>query len=340
MRGLLEKGKKTVFWACLLILALMFPSIPIVNASPLYEDFTTYTEVDPNNHIEKTANHVDFLGKMDEDAYLYDDKGIGHFGNFEHLIDVKPISVTIPYNYFKCSPYALTNDLDDLKGLLDASKTVIFLRVNNELPPNHPIFRLFEYYDGVVYFSDLYSGFYGTMYYFNIKKEGTSFSAKIYSDAERTNLLETLSMTLQADHSFRYIHACQTHNEGRTGDMDLDVENLHLQEEYTVTFYNNSGGILKVNGTTVSNGTSESYYLNEVIELSGLPLNSSYRFQNFTWDSNYNKTNPYNLTLTSDLTVWCYFHKPSTFNVGFALAFVLMLMVGLILALTLSSKRR
>ena len=34
MRGLLAKGKKTLFWACLLILALIFPSIPIVKAIP------------------------------------------------------------------------------------------------------------------------------------------------------------------------------------------------------------------------------------------------------------------------------------------------------------------
>ena len=34
MRGLLAKSKKTLFWASLLILALIFPSIPIVKASP------------------------------------------------------------------------------------------------------------------------------------------------------------------------------------------------------------------------------------------------------------------------------------------------------------------
>ena len=335
---MLAKGKKTVFWACLLILALSFPSIPIVNASPLYEDFTTYTEVEPDDRIQKTPTHVDYADARDETAYLYKDYGDDYFGtSFTHFIQVNRVTdLTKAIAGF----WMLSNSIGDMKDIQDAGGDAILLDFYVHLTAGRQV-RLREIVNGII--SNLEQTAYSkaTDYYVTITRDGTSISAKFYSDEARENFLFELDGTLSENNSYRYLYVSASYDTGLAGSAGtLDVDNLDLQRVYTVTFYNNTGGILKVNGTTISNGTSKAYSLNEVIELSGLPLNSSYRFQNFTWDSNYNKTNPYNLTITTDLTVWCYFHKPSTFNVGFALALVLMLMVGLILALTLSSKRR
>ena len=110
----------------LLILLVMSLSVskfvPTVQASPAYEDFTGYTEVDPGGHIAKTANHVDFQDYRTEDAYLYKDKGAGHFADFTHKIDVKSVSGAL---WHQAHVWLLSNDVDDAKGLLNNGKTAI-----------------------------------------------------------------------------------------------------------------------------------------------------------------------------------------------------------------------
>ena len=335
--------RKTLICVSLLILALMLGSISIVNGNLAYEDFTTYTEVEPDNHIQKTATHIDFLAYRNTDAYVYQDKGVDHFGDFEHLIDAK-----FPASADEASMgnvWAVTKDVDDFRGLYDASKTALAIRFYYSSVLGWRI-DLFEIHAGSIYGYwgvNGYAGSANAWYYLKITKSGIVFSVKIYSDSVRTDLLATFSWSLQEDHRFQYIFASQTWDEDQSLKIDLDVENLSIGEMFSITFYNNAGGMLKVNGTTVSNGTSKIYELNELIELSALVQNSSYRFQNFTWNSNYNETNPHNLTIVSDLTLWCYFDKPSTFTIGlgsgFILAFILSIALLVVGALAISRRR-
>ena len=55
----------------------------------LYEDFTTYTVQDVNNRFIITTNKIDVNNMpRNEDAWVYKDAGVAHFGSdFEH--DVK-----------------------------------------------------------------------------------------------------------------------------------------------------------------------------------------------------------------------------------------------------------
>ena len=285
---MLGKGKKSLFWACLLILALIFPLIPIVNTTPLYEDFTSYTEVEPDDRIQKTANHIDFYCRRDEDAYLYKDFGVGHFSDFEHLIDFRTTDMVTNFQMFGL--WDLANEVDNQYGIGNANPH-IFVRAYRTGGGIETI-EMYEGYDNNWY-GDVWSFFVNNVwYYLRIKKFGTALTCRIWTDAtdrdnndiEATSYKDQLTLTLHDDHSFRYIYACITWNDGQTYYCNGDIENLYLEEACTVTFYNNSGGILKVNGTTISNGTSKVYCLNDVIELGALPLNSSYIFKNFTWD--------------------------------------------------------
>lgn len=186
-----------------------------------YEDFTTYTEVDPNSHIAKTAQHVDWQDRRNEDAYLYDDKGAGHFTDFTHLIDAKRISST---SSGTATFWLLSNAVDDARGLLYADETAVLLQFYGD---DEICFE--EFYNGNEYYQS-HAITAGTMYYIKLEKSGTSLSAKFYSDAARTNLLFTVSLTLHADHSFRYIFVCDTWNSGDSHNGDTDIENLDLQE--------------------------------------------------------------------------------------------------------------
>ena len=277
--------RKILFLLILLMInSLCFFPSQIVNASPIYEDFTTYTEVEPDNRIQKTATHIDHLAKRDEDSYLYKDKGVDHFGNFEHLVDVKLVD-SVEGGSLGCV-WALTNDLDDMYALRIGGKTAVW--VNTYYTIAWPCrIQLREEYGSSGYSDDSIELIINTMYYLKIAKSGISLTCTIYESAadrsNNVNIKDTLTLVLHADHSFRYVFGCNTFNSGDYAGLNNDIENLDLQEAFTVTFYNNTGGILKVNGTTISNETSKEYDLNEVIELGALPINSSYRFQNFTY---------------------------------------------------------
>lgn len=197
------------------------------------EDFTTYTEVDPNSHIGLVGtNHVDFVAYRNEDAYLYKDKGENHFGDFTHDVDVlcdgrsgvNPISPV----------WALTNDVNDLKGIKDAGNTAIAVQFYRK-SDGTLVLRLREIYNNANY-NDDYTVSYDTWYYLTIEKSGTSLTCKIYSDSNRTNLLDTLSLTLHGDWQFRYIFAAITNNTGSTDNFVLDIENLDLNEEGAATY--------------------------------------------------------------------------------------------------------
>jgi len=235
---------RTIVVLALALLTLLVVSlsvskfVPTVQASPAYEDFTTYTEVDPTGlgstvgHIRYTSNHVDFQDYRTEDAYLYKDKTAGHFTDFTHLVDSKRVSfVGNPQGYF----WMLTNDIDDGNGLNTAAKTFLGAYFYCSGSGANRYLVIAENYAGSEY-NQFYSYTLGTQYYLTIQKAGTALTMKIYNNAARTGLLATLSLTLHGNWNFRYIFAANTWNTGTAnyyGDMDID--NLDLQELVTIT---------------------------------------------------------------------------------------------------------
>jgi len=199
------------------------------------EDFDNYTEVDPtgagksSGHIQwgdPDDNHIDFTPACNEDAYLYLDKGANHFGDFTHLVTVQLNSVSD--NFGRGIVYSLTVDtVDDWYGLISNNKTAIGIRLRRESPVSYRLY-LEEIYNGTFY-ADSYVISLSTPYYLTIDKAGTALTCKIYSDAARTNLLDTLQLNLHADHKFRYVMPCNTYHSG-TQTCDIDIDDLDLQE--------------------------------------------------------------------------------------------------------------
>lgn len=192
-----------------------------------YEDFTAYVEVDPNSHIGLVGtNHVDFKAYNNEDAYLYSDKGPDHFGTgWEHKIDVKYVSHS---SYNTNAVWMLSNDIDDITGLSTAGKSAVYVNTRYSAAE---LMEICEMYLGSIYSSSSFTMTAGTMYYLTVKRDGTAFTCKIYSDSARTNLLATLSLTLNdAQPNHRYVFAANTNNNGQNRWGDFDIENLDLQE--------------------------------------------------------------------------------------------------------------
>jgi len=191
-----------------------------------YEDFTTYTEVDPNAHISKTANHIDHDCYDNEDAYVYADKGVNHFGNFAHLIE---ITSDFLQGDVRGGTWALANDLDDLRGLLLANKTVITLTCDYIAGVGYQL-RLYEFYNGTAYYDDWTGPAAATKYYLTLEKAGTALTCKIRTGSHTGTLQDTLTLTLHANHTFRYVFGCITYNEAVNIHQNIDIDNLDLQE--------------------------------------------------------------------------------------------------------------
>jgi hypothetical protein len=197
----------------------------------LPEDFMTYAAIDPNSHIMRTTNHVDFRAFRDEDAYVYNDKGTDYFGsNWLVKIDVKL------GNHFDNgwgNFFALANAIDDWEGILTsgAYELCAYAYYNTHQSARSYQIGINEGYNGIdneIY--DHYTAYnvqINTWYYCTIERSGLILSMKIYSDSARTNLLQTLTLTLHSGHvSHRYVYAAQSVNRGDDYYMDIDIENL------------------------------------------------------------------------------------------------------------------
>lgn len=195
------------------------------------EVFTGYTEVDPNSKITITAPKIAVAALATADtAYVYKDKGVDHFsGDFEHLLEVYGVAA----NDDVAKLWALANDIGASAALIAASKNFLFLDVQ---PQDNSQVKLFlvENYSGGYYY-DYKTGLSpSTPYYLKIKRDesvgtyGTLY-CYIYSDSDRTSLVDTLEIALHAKLDFRYIYGLM--GKGAAGDAFTGyVQNLDLQE--------------------------------------------------------------------------------------------------------------
>ncbi len=192
------------------------------------ENYTTYTEVDPNSRITITsATRIDYAGiQRDEGAYVYTDKGANYYsGDFEIQVDIHLTSGDTNSVTFALMLANLIDDAfyiqqnDDLLGVQinrGASGTTIILResVNGttQTDTNSALTLDTTYYLTVA--RDESVGTYGTLYCY------------IYSDSDRTSLVDTLILTLTAANDFRYLYGFASSNAGTTLAQTGYVENL------------------------------------------------------------------------------------------------------------------
>jgi hypothetical protein len=199
------------------------------------EDFTTYTETDvPANHIQFTANHIDHKGYRNEDTRMHKDKGANHFGDFTHLINVKPIAYGTTSYGISCVWMLSVDTADDEYGLKTANKTAMSVDLHGYAYGSNTYLALVELYAGTRYVTANIFLTVGTQYYLKIVKSGTSLTLNVYTDAARTIHAtgSPVSLTLQADHKCQYIFAGNTYNDGTDTNkwVDVDIDDLDLQE--------------------------------------------------------------------------------------------------------------
>jgi len=181
-----------------------------------YEDFTTYTEVDPLSRISKTATQVVWTDMLtgDDGEYVYCDKGVDHFDrDFIHELAIALTATE--QGCSTCLFWAMTNDLDDYEGIRTGGKDGLFLYYHHDNIPNRRTLYIRELDGGDAYNGPVGSAYYemplGSTRYLKIVRDesvGTygRFYCYVYSDFARTILLKTLYIDLHSSKKdYRYI---------------------------------------------------------------------------------------------------------------------------------------
>jgi len=203
------------------------------------EDFATYTEVDPNSHITVAGNQVSVVnGTRNEDAYVYSDKGSGHFsGEYAHFFKLRVSSAS--ETSATANAFCLANAVDDRQGMSDVSSYIegyIFVYPTAGYDYRFEV-RIHDVglHHSLWWFQSLLD--FDTDYWVAISVDQPNgwVGAAIYSDAARTNLIKYDNASLRyvfgpdfTLETFRYIYAYQSSNTGYTNKISLDVYNLDL----------------------------------------------------------------------------------------------------------------
>lgn len=245
----------------------------IVTVDNTKEDFSGYTEEDPNSHIALVGtDHIDFNAYQNEDAWLRYDYGADYFGTyFKHTFDVKVVTDPVPEDGIMAGVWCLSNRLDDLYGLM-SSGTDEFVSLYVWRDPadiingGAPCFVLREQ-DGAGATSSISAELTeGTTYSVAIERIGTSLIAIIYTGS---TIFATLSITLTGGNSYRYMIPALTSN-GETGSEAVNTNlfvtnfiavNQDFTHENAVPWLNDSDvNYIWINNEVASEGLNDDYY--------------------------------------------------------------------------------
>lgn len=195
------------------------------------ENFLTYEEVDTSERLTVTGTRVTWTDlAISEDAKVYFDKGVNFFhGDFTHYLTVLLTSGSAVDAEAYC--WALTNTVALMRAIDLANGDYLSAYVYQGSTSQSLILE--ECDGGTLYLSG-YPINYGTPYYLKIVRDeavglyGTLY-CYIYDDAERTNLVDTLTRTLHSStKDFRYIFALNNLGAGTTQKTSGYMENLSL----------------------------------------------------------------------------------------------------------------
>jgi len=182
-------------------------------------DYTTFTETDPTSQITKTTDCVSFnnLETNVTTAYVY--KSYTEAGDFNYTFDAL-ISAADTF----AGPLLIWGVSANAGAAFDDWTDGVYLTYYKA----GGIFRVEMGGPGIA--TALSSSFvFGQRYYFTLTRTGNTVTAKVYSNAGRTNLLSTLNVT-ETTQSFGYMYGLSTRtfigsNYKMTGDV------CHLVDE-------------------------------------------------------------------------------------------------------------
>jgi len=193
------------------------------------QDLTGYTEIDAGGTISSTANlFTNAVTTMVHETYSYKDFTAGYFdGDFEHQFKINVTAASAGVQMF---PWLIANLVDDAKGIDDANGDFLgiwigfvgagYAFVAEEcdggtltIDVSSELALATDYWVTVT--RDESVGTYGTLYCY------------IYSDACRSTLVDTLTVTLNTSKKdFRYLYAFSAYKDGGAEDSSWTMSDF------------------------------------------------------------------------------------------------------------------
>lgn len=190
----------------------------------VFEDFTTFTKVDPGGYFTVEDHRItatDMLRSVE--SYVKKDYGVNHFGDFEHL-QLGTLTVTEDDSFLVLWILASNSATNVFADCIVTNEAIAiwFQRAVDAVS-----FRMQEFLNDDI---DVYAGLEPPLtFYITTKRAGTAGTVKIYSDAARSNLLDTLAIDAPST-KYQYLIAMASRKSGTTEKVTGTSENLDLQE--------------------------------------------------------------------------------------------------------------
>lgn len=176
----------------------------------VYEDFTSFTEVDNASNRITVVSSTEANGLLHRndttEVYLYDDYGASHFGDYEHLIDAKSDFAT---QWLINNFCGLSNHIGGSKSHSDNTEELIYCNFYWQATLGEKRINLSFYDDAGVGTSDYLTGAVpSTLYYFTVDRNGSTSTVSVYSDSDRTTEISGSPLSLSTcSTTFRYLYA-------------------------------------------------------------------------------------------------------------------------------------
>lgn len=194
-------------------------------------DFTTFTESDPNSHLTiDSSSQISFSGlTAAETAYVYKDYGTGGLTDFTFDVDFL-VSSRVQYGYMEA--LVVSTVLDNTLNRVTNGDPSLSFAIGNIDNSNY-------------YLNFPYEAAVGTTYYLRMVRSGDTAYMRVYSDAGRTNLLATKTVTGLGSQAYRYLMLPCGNGSG-TGSSTGTLANLAVP---TTNFTATPSGGVTVSGT-------------------------------------------------------------------------------------------
>jgi len=195
------------------------------------QDLTLFTKDDPNNRLTQTTPKIAWAGMLRTDtAHCYKDFGAGYFsGSWIHEWEAE---LTTSPESAQYNLEVIGDTIGDWSEVEAASGNQLCVSITHagtlQLEPN-------EVYGGVRHSLSKVTVNAGQLYYFRTtldRSQGTygEYRVQIYSDASRTTLVGSVTLTLHSTAAYRYLYGVQNYDAvgayaatGYFQNLDIDI---------------------------------------------------------------------------------------------------------------------
>ncbi len=181
------------------------------------QDYTTYTEDDAGNYVTVTSDTVTATWLRGESGCrVYDDKGANALG-LSLVATMRTSSAGTPYFNTGHVVFAIANTVEYLSEWWANDSQVVLIDWVNSVSTADPKLRISEPETDSYDTSSLLLT--ATDYWITVERTSeTAVSCKIYSDSNRSTLVDTIVLTITSGRRYRYVYAWNWRSTSYGGD--------------------------------------------------------------------------------------------------------------------------